>query len=65
MYRILGNRYNDEFEDFITAFKYQQKYHPEKKIICKHNDGLIEIVWEPSWTNYTKEHSRSVIYTSK
>lgn len=56
MYSILGNHYKDVFDDFMSAFEYQQEYHPEKRIICSHNDGLIEIVWEPEWAHVDCEN---------
>ena len=49
MYFILGApRTVGNFDSFIEAFEYQQKNHPDKKII--YSDGnLIEITWNPDW----------------
>ena len=49
MYSIVGNKFNDNYETFIDAFKYQQKHHSDKVIIYKNDDGIVEIVWKPEW----------------
>lgn len=50
MYYILGARIAGKFETFMEAFAYQQEHHREKRIIYNDN-GVLEIVWKPSWEN--------------
>ena len=48
-YYILGAPIAGKFKTFMKAFKYQQKYHEEKKIIFKDNI-ILEVVWNPEWS---------------
>lgn len=57
---MTGNPVKKYFDYFMEAFEKQQKEYSDKKIVYSDN-GIVEIVWKPEWSNFDCGNKKKVI----